>query len=128
MLPLPFSAAILLRVPFTVDISVIIDIAIYIDVDTMAAPIPMSPCIPPGNTDCDSGRKSVKRWTRIIGRVVIVGRIMGPPPGSVDNGGVVDRHVNNLRLWRLDDDHFLLDLDNLFLCGLEVVGIFRLLA
>jgi hypothetical protein len=80
MLPLAFSAAILLRVPFTVDIFVIIDVSINIDVDTMAVPVPMSPGISPCNADSYSCGETVKRGTGVIGRIVIVRRIVGPPP------------------------------------------------
>jgi hypothetical protein len=129
VLPLAVSASIVPLVPVTVDISVDINVLVNVDINTATTvPVPMSPCIPPCNADSYSGCETVERWPRVIGRIVIVGRIVRIPPCSVHNGRVVDRYVDNLRTCRFDDDDFLLHLDNLLLGRLEVAGLIRLLA
>ena len=80
MLPLAATASIVPLVTVAVYIFVDIDVLVNVDIDTTAVPVPMTPCIPPCNADSYSGRETVKRGAGIIGRIVIVRRIVRPPP------------------------------------------------
>jgi hypothetical protein len=69
-----------------------------------------------------SGRSNVsirRRVIRVI-RVIGKGRIFRPPPGPIDNRRVVARHIDNLRIDRLDIDSLTFDNYLLFVAGLEI--------
>ena len=110
------------------------DVGGVVDVDVGFAATVAVAIATPRRADCgapdDPGRQGGPRRVRVVisrirGRVVAVHRRR-----AVDHnrGWVVLRHVDHLRIGRLDDDDLLLGLHHLLVVGLKVARCFRLAA
>ncbi len=83
-----------------------VDVVVAVDVDVDIASSPVEPVPTPNfvrNGDAGSPEEPVDKARAGI-RVPIVGRVGRIPPRAVDDGGLVDRHVNIFGSRRLDDD------------------------
>jgi hypothetical protein len=83
-------------------VKVPVDIGSLVDVDVHVAATPVAVAEDgPGSGQADAPCKaSGQRCTRIVGRIwwPVVRWIGGRAPGAVDNGRIVGRHVNDLRV------------------------------
>jgi hypothetical protein len=92
---------------------------VVIHIDVIVGPV--EPC-PGGETEPDvkTGTKTdIGSRDKAGGVVPVIGGIGGIPPGAVDIGRVIDRHIDDFRVSRLDLDELLLDDDALLLGGRE---------
>jgi hypothetical protein len=90
-----------------------------IHIDSSIRPVAIPPVSPVSTYDETDTEPDVpwiiERRTIRIG-VKDVGRVIGPPPRSVNPPGIIDGHIDDPRVGRLDQDGLLLD-DHLLLIG-----------
>ncbi len=124
VLPIALAGSLVAKFPFVfiaVDVPVTVNIPVDIDIDIPSVPVGVPPRITPcgthGDTRCKGKRGSSCHVSR---RIIVVGRIRRIPPRPIDHGGIINRHVDNLWIGRLDLNDRLLDDDNLLFRRLEV--------
>ena len=123
------------RRPASPDIvAVDVVVAVDVDVDVASTPIATAPA-PERSDDGDASRKGhacEECLTRVVVRAgrIVVGRIGGIGPAAIDDGGIVGRYVDHLRIGRLDHDRLGLGVgrDNLLLRRLQLIRRLRPLA
>ena len=111
----------LLLVFVAVNVVVDVGILVVVDIDIAAAPVCVTPCVPPCSTNGSAGHKrkgsGCSNVSRGIDRIRWIGRIC---PGPIYDSRVIGRHIDDLRAGRFDDDGLLLDLDDLLLGRFQV--------
>src|SRR5262249_38110761 len=86
-----------------VDVPVEVVLPVHVDVDVAATPVAPAPDrAADDHPDTERDRRRGEVAVGIVGRVVVVRRIVRIRPRSVDDLRVVGRHVEDLRIRRLD--------------------------
>src|ERR1043166_6886777 len=106
--------------PVPIDISVAVKVLVVVDINVAAAPVGVAPRIAPRRPQSDSCGKPKRGPRHIAGWIVGVRWISRVGPGAVHYGRIVCRHINDLRIGRLDLDNLFFDNDLLLFGGFEI--------
>jgi hypothetical protein len=99
---------------------------VYMDV----MDIPVEPCPREAKAKKNRGSKAdITRAHNKTGRIVpVIGGVGRVPPWAIYREGIVERHMDNLRVRRFDPDDLLLDDHLLLFCRLEITLLLGLAA
>jgi hypothetical protein len=90
-----------------------------IHIDCSIRPVaipPVSPVSTYDETDTEPDVPGIRDRPRITIGVKDIGRVVGPPPWSVNPPGIIDGHIDDARIGGFDPDGLLLD-DHALLMG-----------
>ncbi len=94
-----------IHIPVPVYVIVDLHVPLNVDDDVMTMPIKASPRIAPGNSNPDPEAKADDTASYDHSpRMIKIRTVCRPPPGTVNNHGIINRHVYDLRGHGLYDD------------------------
>lgn len=121
VLPLALTARRIILYVGAIDVAIDIGVLIDVDIDVTAIVVGVSPRITPCRADGDTSRKGKRcGCCHISWRIVVIRRISRIRPYAVDHRGIVNWHVNNLRIGGFNLDDLLLNDDRLLFCRFQI--------